>query len=107
MLFGVTVLLYFIKIPSGSCNGGIQGFRRHLESIVFIIVFAPPANLPIGNSIVFAPLALLCFIMASETLNPPIRCTLQSISHNSSQNELQTSFRTSLRSSKVYNCNCI
>jgi hypothetical protein len=51
-------------------NRGIQGFRRHLESIVFTI--APPANLPVGNSIVFAPLALLCFVMASETLNPPI-----------------------------------
>jgi hypothetical protein len=30
--------------------------------------FAPPANLPTGNSIVFVPLALLCFIMASFTL---------------------------------------
>ena len=54
-------------------NRGIQGFRRHFESIVFTIVFAPPENLPTGNSIVFAPLALLCFVMASETLNPPIR----------------------------------
>jgi hypothetical protein len=35
---------------------------------VITIVFAPPANLPIGNSSVFAPLALLCFIMASLTL---------------------------------------
>ena len=36
-------------------NRGIQGFRRRLESIVFTI--APPANLPVANSVVFAPLA--------------------------------------------------
>ena len=37
-----------------------------------IIMFAPLANLPIGNSIVFAPLALLCFTMASLTLEGSI-----------------------------------
>ena len=46
-------------------------------SIVFTIVFASPANLPIGNSIVFAPLALLRFVMASETLNSPIIKVIQ------------------------------
>jgi hypothetical protein len=38
-------------------------------------VFAPLANLPIGNSIVFAPLALLCFIMASLPLEGSIDLT--------------------------------
>jgi hypothetical protein len=46
----------------------VQGICRHLEYIVLTIVFAPLANLPIGNSIVFAALALLCFIMAENTL---------------------------------------
>jgi hypothetical protein len=41
-------------------------------AIVFTIVFAPPANLPRGNSIVFAPLALLRSIMASLTLGGAI-----------------------------------
>ena len=38
----------------------------HLEYIVFTIVFAPLANFPTGNSIVFAP---LYFIMALLTLH--------------------------------------
>ena len=37
------------------------------------IVFAPPGNLPIENSIVFALLALLCFIMALLTSKGPIK----------------------------------
>ena len=44
----------------GNFNVPIVMLSRN--SIVFTIVFAPQANLPIGNSIVFAPLALLHLI---------------------------------------------
>ena len=40
-------------------------------------MFAPLANLPVGNSIVFAPFALLCFIMALLTLEGSIESTLK------------------------------
>jgi hypothetical protein len=43
-----SIVIHIVKI-SVQFNMPFPGSRRHLESIVFAIVRAPLANLPIGN----------------------------------------------------------